>query len=363
MAQLYLSINMVKEAQAALDQAIAESPSDPEAYLFKAGFALRSQNLAEAESLYQKANGLLAGFNKSVKRKEALQAGIQNGIASVAELRKDWPGAQKALEAWLKLDPKNVIAMQRIAYSLFQQKNVDGALAKLREARKIKPDLMTPEVMLAQFCEASGDRKNAEQWMAKAVAAAPKDLQTRMAVGQWAMEAGNLDEAQKHAIAATQLAPKSMEAKLFRGVTALFQKDYSAAESIFEGAVKQTPQNVVATNNLALALIAQQDEAKGKRALELAEANAKQMPKSPEIASTYGLVLYKLGRIDDAEKALRVAAPLATSDVDTAYIVARVAVDRGRKDEARKTLEAALKMTKPFMFRQEAEELLQELKK
>jgi len=42
---------------------------------------------------------------------------------------------------------------------------------------------------------------------------------------------------------------------LLRGLTALYQKDFAAAESILEGVVNESPQNVVATNNLALALI------------------------------------------------------------------------------------------------------------
>jgi len=51
----------------------------------------------------------------------------------------------------------------------------------------------------------------------------------------------------------------------------------------------------------------------------------KRYPKSPEVASTYGLVLYRLGRLDDAEKALKVAAPIVGSDLDTAYVFALMA--------------------------------------
>ena len=97
--------------------------------------------------------------------------------------------------------------------------------------------------------------------------------------------------------------------------------------------------------------------------MEYAEANAKQYPDSAEAASTYGLVLYRLGRLDDAEKALRAAVLLEDPSVDTAYFAACVAVDRGRKAQARKLLENALKRTGLSMFRQEAEELLEQLKK
>ena len=174
---------------------------------------------------------------------------------------------------------------------------------------------------------------------------------------------GDLDQAQKHAIAATKIAPKSIEARLLRGLTALYQKDFAAAESILEGVVAESPHNVAATNNLALALVEQGDAKKSQRALELAEANVKQFPKWPQIASTYGLVLYRLGRLDDAEKALRGAASIADSDGDTVYTLARLAIDRGHKDEAKKLVQNVLKSPRSFMLRPDVEELLEQLNK
>jgi thioredoxin-like negative regulator of GroEL len=70
-----------------------------------------------------------------------------------------------------------------------------------------------------------------------------------------------------------------------------------------------------------------------------------------------------LGRLDDAERELQAAMPIASTDLDTAYTLAHVAVDRGRKDEARQLLETGLKNPQSSMFRQESEELLKELKK
>ena len=112
---------------------------------------------------------------------------------------------------------------------------------------------------------------------------------------------------------------------------AVFERNYPAAESFFDLALRQSPGNVAVSNNLALALIEQKQASKSRPALEYAEANMKRYPKSPEVASTYGLVLYRLGRLDEAEKALRVAAPIAGSDLDTAFVFACLAADRGRR--------------------------------
>jgi Tfp pilus assembly protein PilF len=162
-----------------------------------------------------------------------------------------------------------------------------------------------------------------------------------------------------------KLDPKSLEAEFLRGLVALCDKDYRTAESYFESAMKRVPAggSFPVSNNLALALIEQDDEAKSKRALEYAEANAKQYPDSANAASTYGWVLYRNKRLDDAEKALQTAAATGPMSIDTAYYTARVLVDRGKKADAKKLLETALKLPGRAMFRQDAEDLLRELKK
>ncbi len=363
MAQLFSQANIPQGVRNALEQATNESPDDPEAYAIMGDIALRERRVTEADLLYQKAGSLVDKLAKSAKRKEMLQPRILGGEAAVSEARQDWPGAQKKLEAWLKLDPKSSVAMQRLARCLFQQKNAQGALEKLKEAAKADPDVLTPEAILAQFYEQAGDRENAKKWMAKALAAAPKDLKTHLVAGQWALETGQLDEAQTQATAAMQIDPKSLDAKVLRGVIALFQKDYPAAERYFEAAHLQSPRNFAASNNLALALIEQKDEAKKRRALEYAENNVQQFPKVAEAASTYGWVLYKMGRLDDAEKALQAAVNSGAMNADTAYYIARLSVDRGREAQAKQWLESALKSTGPFAMRQEAQALMEQLKK
>ena len=363
MAQLFLQAKMPEEAQKALKQAVVDAPGDPEVYLHMAIIAMRERDIAKAEAFYEKANGMMSAFETSAKRKALLQPQIYGGLSKVKEVRGDLAGAQEVIRDWLKLDPSSVEVLQRLAYCLFQQKDVEGALERLRAASKTDGDMLTPEAVLAQFYERSGDRENARKWMAAALAAAPKDLKTHLAVGEWAFGTGQFGEARKQAIAAIQIAPASLPAFLLRGSVALVEKDYTTAEFHFESALKRWPRDLAISNNLAIALIEQGDESKSRRALEYAEANVRQFPELAEAASTYGLVLYRLGRLDDAEKVLCSPVCREDSSVDAAYIAACLAVDRGRRAEARELLENALKRTEPSMFRQEAEELLKQLKK
>jgi tetratricopeptide (TPR) repeat protein len=362
MAQLFLSAQKLQDAKHALDQAIVDVPNDPESYVLLANLALLKQDIGNAESLLQKAEDLMSKFQASANRKSTIQKQIFHNHSMVAEARKDWAGSQKALEELLKLDPNNPSTSSRIAFCMFQQKDIEGALKILRDAAKANPKMPAPESVLGQFYQQAGDLENMKKWMDAAIKASPKNLATRIAAGYAALTLGQLDKVREHAVAAAQIDPKSYDSLLLRGMVAVFQKDFMAAELFFETALRQSPNNMAITNNLALVLIEQDSKPKQQRALEFAEANVKKNPQSSSFASTYGWVLYKLGRLEDAEKALQAAAASGPVSVDTAYYTARLMVDQGRKEDARKVLETALKnKTGLAMYRQEANELLETL--
>ena len=361
MSQLFLRINKLEEAREALQQAMAEAPDDPGASLVLANVHLRKRELDEAESMLRKTEELLAVFDKNAKRKELMQLGCLGNWAALAEAREDWAGAERLYTSLLEAYPKNLAALTRIAYCLYQQDRLDDALEQLEKIQQIAPATVAPEAVIAQFFERSGDREKADQWIAKAVEAAPKNLATRLMASQRALAAKQLGEARRHAIAATRIDRKSLQAIMLQGLIATLEKNYMTAELIYEAVLQQAPNQLRIRNNLALVLIEQNDEAKGRRALELVEANTKQDPNTPEWASTHGYVLYRLGRLEDAEKAFRAAAPIVGTDVDAAYVLACLAAERGRKDEARRLLETGLKSKNMAMFRQEAETLLEKL--
>ncbi|MGD0655395.1 MAG: hypothetical protein ABSA16_13720, partial [Thermoguttaceae bacterium] len=103
------------------------------------------------------------------------------------------------------------------------------------------------------------------------------------------------------------------------------------------------------------------------RALEFATNNVQQYQKTNngvEAASTYGWVLYKLGQLDEADKALSAAVSTGQSfSPDTAYYMAVVANEKNRKEEAKTLLKAAAKSTSPFTMKQEAAALLEQLER
>ncbi len=364
MAQLFGQAGVSAGVLNSLQAAVKEHPEDPEAYMILADNDLREGRLAEADLLFAKANEVLAQYSKSQKRKADLTLRGIAGVASVAASRGNWPVAQKKLEELLKLRPNDPQALQSLAQVMFQQKDAQGALTKLREAQKADPKILTPEATLAGFYLSFGDKENAKKWMDAALKAAAQDLATQIAAGKMAIALGQIEEAKARAAAASQIDAKSLDALLLTGIVALYQKDYPAAEKAFESAHLQAPGAFAFSNNLALALAEQSDETKKQRAAQYAENNARQYPKQAEALSTYGWVLYKIGRVEDADNTLRQALLASPQqDPDTVYYASKVASERGRVEEATKWLEAALKSTTPFTKRADAQALLEQLKK
>jgi tetratricopeptide (TPR) repeat protein len=121
----------------------------------------------------------------------------------------------------------------------------------------------------------------------------------------------------------------------------------------------------VVINNLALALAGQNDDAKRRLALEYAQLNARQYPDQPDAAAMLGWVLYRQGRVEEAEANFRkvLSASGGRASQDTLYFLARYFADRNRKEDARRFLESAMKSPGTFLLRQDARALLNELGK
>jgi len=361
----FSAVNQVPLARSALEQAVSEAPNDPEAYALLGEMALRGRMLAEAELLYGKALELVKGAKAPSERLAAVRNRSLAGLAATAEARQDWKGAQQHLEALLAEAPKDAGALEQLGRLLFQQKKPEEALARFREAAKVDESALAPEAMLAQLYQQAGDPQNAGKWMLAAIQASPRDFKIRLAAAQWEFEIGRYAQAEEQAKAALQLDPNSPAALMLRGAIAIVRKDYKTAQEVLEKAHLQAPGNVVVNNNLALALVEQSDEAKKRVALDYAQLNARQYPDQPDAAAMLGWVLYRQGRVEEAEANFRkvLSASGGRATQDTLYFLARYFADRNRKEDAKKLLESAMKSPGTFLLRQDAQALLDELSK
>jgi len=393
MAMWYAEANQGAAVLGSLEMAVAEDPGDPQAYLILANVELQAGRVTAAGLLFDKAQSLMGSF-KSPNRKKNLEPNVYAGLAAVAESRatmaeedkaranQEWVGAEEKLRAWLKLDPNNAIALQRLARALFKQgslekqdkekakQKVNEAYERLKDAQKAEANVLNPAATMARFYQDEGDFNNAKKFMAYALQTAGEDLRTRLEAARWCLQTvlddpGQLEQAKEHASKAIRLDEKSMDAMILRGAVALYQKEYEPAERYFQSAHWQSPGTFAASNDLALALC-EQDETKKRRALELATNNAKQHQEDQyagEAASTYAWVLYKNNRLADADNVLNRLLSSARVSEDTLYYAAKVNADRGRRELATQLLQRALGTKRPFSMRPEALLLSEQLRK
>jgi tetratricopeptide (TPR) repeat protein len=154
--------------------------------------------------------------------------------------------------------------------------------------------------------------------------------------------------------------------QIFLGVAYMFRDDkakgdLAKATELFQRAYLQAPNSFAASNYLALAKANSDDPEDQKRAFDFAENNVTKYRNEPEAYATLGWTLYRVKRLDDAERAFATAASMGQLRSDTAYYWARLNADRGRTDEAIRLLRSALATSAPFLMREEAESLLEKL--
>lgn len=364
LARLFFLANNVPVARQVLEKVIADDANVPDAYLLFGNLALLEGQFTDAQLQYEKAIATAASIDWSNERRQTFQQQCYAGLTSVAEQRQNWEAAKAAIYIWLRMTPNDANAHVRLARALFNLKQTEEALAELQKAFELNEEVQEPEVSMGWLYTQSGDEKNAETWMQNAAKKYPDEADVRSQVSAWYLNFNRVQEAQEHALAAAALDPESDSLKRLNGVIAMQRKDYPEAEKIFSELYSNSPGDFFATNYLALALVNNSDAAKQRRAVELAEINARQYPKSPDALSTLGWIYYRVGRTEEAEQVLMAAVQgnEGRANSDTAYYLAHVLADRQRYNEVAQLLESAINAPGRFTFREEAQEWLDKLR-
>jgi uncharacterized protein HemY len=110
-----------------------------------------------------------------------------------------------------------------------------------------------------------------------------------------------------------------------------------------------------------LVLADQEDADKRRRALELAEANARQWPAEPNAAASLGWACFRQGRTEEAERYLRAASATGRAGAETAYYLARVISEKARPEDLKTLLKAAIEAPGIFPDRGKARAWLKRL--
>jgi Flp pilus assembly protein TadD len=135
--------------------------------------------------------------------------------------------------------------------------------------------------------------------------------------------------------------------------------DLDGAIRIYEAALAKAPNNVVIVNNLAVVYDAKQSP----KAVEYAARAYKLAPKESAIADTYGWILFRQGKVNEALPLLKEALKGLPDNAEVQYHAAAALAKTGDKEEAARLVKKALAGTLPADQKAEAQKLQQQLSK
>ncbi len=368
LAKMYFLSGNAVAGRASLEKTASENPDDPEAALILADEAMKQGRTIEAEALYEKGMELTSKFKGSAKRKRNFEIRARAGRAGVAQRRKNWDVAVGDLRALLKIDPENAAAHYRLGQSLFMQKQYQEGYNEFIAAKKAEKNLPDPNVATALMYEQLKISDKAQQFFDRAMAASKNDADTVTAYAQWLIKSGSADsiaKAESLLADARKAHPDNLNLLILSGVAARMTKKMKPAEDFFIQALGIAPANGDVINQLALLLIEQAGQAQRNRALQFAVMSSQLNSQSADAQITLAWVMYQLGRVADAETALRNGLQLGNPSPDSSFLVAKILVDQNKTEPAKQLLKAALDAESPgiFVYRQEAQALLDKLNK
>lgn len=306
-----------------------------------------------------------------------LQAGRrEEAIAQFREAAQS--GDEPSVDRLLNLARAQLAAGQR-----------DAARASLSKALALEPDSISANAAIAMLEVGEGRRADAARRLEKLKEAHPRAVAVAVLEGDIAMASKAFSEAADAYAAALKLAasgpvavrayrarrlgglpnstapleswlaksPDDAAVRLVLAEAYVGEGKRAAAIAQYERVASATRSNPIALNNLAWMYFEAGDsraEATAKRAYELA-------PEVPAIADTYGWILVRGGKMDEALPILERAAAAEGSPPDVGYHYAVALKEAGQRHKAREVLAVVLRSGRGFADIDAARRLMQEL--
>jgi len=368
-----------------LEQSTAAAPDDPEAYLVMASFASREGRRTEAELLLAAAKERVDKYTANPKRRELLVARVADGQLGMAEAKQNWPEVERLTKDWLRVHPKDLPAMSRLARALFFGGKVEESQTMFQKSfdfgtEQGSKDIPPPEINLGLLYEQSAAaaaadptkqadlKAKARAQMAAAVKKDPKSGKVQLAVAQWAWDSGDLSITKRCAQAALDLDPKALAGRWLLGLCASQERDFAAAETQFREALALAPNRAEVAYELVVVLSEQAEPKKKQEGVQLAEQLAKSFtdlsqPISRNLHVAYAWTLHTAGRDREAEEVLTKVQQGGGLSGDALYLTARFFAETGRPEQAKPMLAALMNSQIPFVRRKAAKELAEKLGK
>lgn len=343
--QYYLKNKDTKKALGAANEAAASIPDKPEILDALGRTQQISGDLNQAQITYGKLSSLQPASPLPLLRLAEIQFANKNKDEGVKSLKKV-----------LEIQADNLDAQRALIQLAMENKNQGNALEIARTIQKQRPKEAVGYML-------EGDIYAYSKAWSEAVGALRNGLK-QIPAPELAIKLHTYQRASGNAAGAEQTAtswlkdhPKDVGFQMYLGDLATSQKNYTQAIGHYQIALGLQPNNALILNNLAWS----SGQIKAPKALEYAEKANQITPNQPAFMDTLAMLLAEKGESAKAIELLRQAMVKAPQASAIQLNLAKVLIAAGKKDDARKELEALAKIGDKFSGHAEVSQLLKTL--
>ena len=336
-----------QQARARLDDLLKQRPDDVVALDMLMMLNLVTKNWVEAEYTLNRL--------RAVSKDSALAFMAEGRLW---EAQQHFDKASAAYERAIALAPNDPDALLSLVKLDVAQGHADRAKTRLDTLLATRPDHLFAHGLLGEVLALSGHPQEADAQFREASRVNPKWIAPWLGRGGLWLAQKQPDQAIQVIQAGLKANPDSEELHMLLASAYSGQGQIDNAITAYDGALGLNPRNVLAANNLAVLLVDYKGDPQNlQRAFALSRDFEKEAP-HPLFLDTLGWVRFKMGQQEDALRLMKDAVAKAPEDPTLNYHLGMAFYQFGKRAEARTYLSKALKSTEAFQGRQEAEQVL-----
>lgn len=340
-----------QQARARLDDLLKQRPDDLAALDMLMMVDLVTKNWVEAERTLER-------FRTASK--DSAAAIMAEGRLRQAQGQFDKAGA--AYERATTLAPNDPEPLLSLVKLDVAQGHADRAKTRLDALLATRPDHLFGHGLLGEVLALTGHPQEAGTQFREASRVNPKWITPWLDWGGLWLAQKQPDQAVQVIQAGLKANPDSEELHMLLASAYSAQGQIDPAITAYDGALRLNPRNVLAANNLAVLLVDYKGDPQNlQKAFALSRDFEKDVP-HPLFLDTLGWVRFKMGQQEEALRLMKDAVAKSPEVPTLNYHLGMAYYQSGKTAEARAYLSKALKSAEAFQGRQEAEQILSQMR-
>jgi tetratricopeptide (TPR) repeat protein len=336
-ANLEISRGEIDAVMQTADQIIQSQSYSPDGYLIRSLAEVAREKYAAAEKDAEEAR---------VRAPQSSAPYYELGNVQLAQ--KHFPEAEKYFQQALEKDPSSSDALSGLMNTYVAQKEYDKAIAAANVQIAKSPNTSNFYDLLATaLFDGKKDYAGAEAALEKSTALDKNNVDALEKLGKVQAQQGSLDKALATYLQASKDNPGEVRFCILAGELYEAKQSWDQAKAMYQQALNLSPDNPLASNNLAYVLLEQGGNV--DVAMGMAQTARRGMPNSPNAADTLGWAYYHKGiyqsAISQFQEALRLNERAGAPDDSVLHYHLGLAYQKANQlSLARQQLEKALKI-------------------